>query len=139
MTTMTRKPERVLFADVKVGDVVVQSDGLGGRLRRVTVDKVTSKEVVSNGIRYRRDNGRGIGDSYGRRIKVATPELLAEVERQDEAEAADAARRARVAARESMPDWQAASTILGLGESDLIRRLGPERLAQVAAWLAETE
>jgi hypothetical protein len=50
------------LASVKVGDVVFTDSRWGG-LRRMRVTKMTATQIVCGGERFKRTNGRRIGDS----------------------------------------------------------------------------
>jgi len=71
------------IVDLAAGDVAVRTSPRGD-LSLVTIERVTAAQIVADGQRYRRRDGRAIGsrDGFYERatIEVATPELLAHIE-----------------------------------------------------------
>jgi hypothetical protein len=71
------------FADIKVGDYIVESchPCHGPALLR-KVDRVTNTQIIVNGHRYRKADGGRIGEKNGwrpARLMPATPERLHEI------------------------------------------------------------
>lgn len=84
------------LADLKAGDVAYVKTSGYQPIRRVTITKVTSTQIVTNnGDRYRKVDGNRIGSSdrwtfYT--LKTATPEIIAAYQRQENLRTVKAAR-----------------------------------------------
>jgi hypothetical protein len=84
--TSTQNPSTL--DDVKVGDTLIvrpKSHWAKDFTREVT--HVTPTRVVCSTIAYHKKDGSQVGDRYGSSIRVPRPGELAEMERQDAAEA----------------------------------------------------
>lgn len=65
--------------DLKPGDKAIRcSNGIGSMDEVVTVDRVTAAQIIIGSERYRKVNGRRMGDSswYSYWLKEATPERV---------------------------------------------------------------
>lgn len=72
---------------IKAGDVVAYWDAYARRPDRLyTVDRVTATQIIIKTLRFRRKDGRAVGESgrWGRSsIELATPEQIEQIQRAD--------------------------------------------------------
>ena len=78
------------FSEIKLGDQVVISSGAWSDCRRVaTVERVTATQFVAGGKRFTKAGYEVGGDTYhGARVRIATDQLIAEVEAEQAFDAA---------------------------------------------------
>lgn len=76
------------FQDPKEGDIVARYPYMRELPTKATIEKVTPTQVVVNGTRYMRKNGREIGGGYGpSHIRPWTAEVDAKIEAAKQREA----------------------------------------------------
>ena len=77
--------------NIKIGDKVYRNIGskINPRLKVETIEHLTPTQVIADGVKYRRFNGRPVGGGTNWLQGLATPEIIAAYDKQQAKEKAD--------------------------------------------------